>query len=176
MDEGLLAEFESPEALLEGARRIAQMGLTHVDAFTPYPVPDLDRVLSIRRSRIPRWVLAGGVLGCSFAYFFQWWISVVDYPLNVGGRPLHSAPAFIPITFETTVLFASLTAFGAWLVYSGLPAPWHPVFEVAGFERASVDRFWLGIDARDPRFLERLLREQLREAGAMRVERTARCP
>ena len=176
MNEGLLAEFESPEALIVAARRIRDFGCTRLDAFTPYPLSELDDVLALRRSPIPRWVFGGGLLGGCAAYLYQWWMMTVDYPLNVGGRPLHSAPALIPITFESTVLFAALTAFTACLLFSGLPRLWHPVFEVEGFDRVTIDRFWLGIDATDPRFADHRLHDELRNAGATRILRTRRCP
>ena len=176
MDEGLLAEFETPEALVAAARRVRDFGCTRIDAFTPYPVTDLDEVLGLPRSPIPAWVFGAGLFGGCMAYLIQWWVSAVDYPLNVGARPLHSGPAFIPITFETIVLFASLTAFMAVLVAAGLPRLWHPVFEIDGFERVTIDRYWLGIDARDPRIADQGLHDELNAAGATRIVRTRRCP
>jgi hypothetical protein len=172
MEEGLLAEFESAEALVRAARRVLELGFTRLDAFTPHPVSELETLINRHRSRIPAWVLGAGLLGGIAAYVIQWWTAAVNYPLDVGGRPYHSAPAFIPITFETTVLCASLMAFFAWLAYAGLPRLWHPVFEVTGFQSASNDHFWLGIDPSEHPSRSVRLVDELVAAGAIRVSRT----
>jgi hypothetical protein len=166
---GLLAEYESPEALVEAARRARAAGLERLEAYTPFEVPEVESVLALKRSRIPHLVFLAGLAGAAFAYGLQYWISAVDYPLNVGATPANSGPAYIPITFETMVLFAALTAFISLFAFTGLPKLWHPVFEAPGFESATIHRFWLGVDGRDPRFDAERTRRLLLEAGALRV-------
>jgi hypothetical protein len=149
---GLLAEFERPEDLVHAARGVREQGYRCVEAFTPFAVEGLAEALGADRSRVPAIVLAGGVIGGIGAYFMQWFSAVVHYPINVGGRPLHSWPAFIPITFEMTVLGAALAAIVGLLVLCGLPRPYHAVFNVPEFALASNNRFFLAVEARDPRF------------------------
>lgn len=165
----LMAEFDSGPALLEGMRALQGCGLSHLDAFTPYEVEGLDELLGVRRSRLTWIALGAGLAGGGGAYLLQWWINVVDYPLNIGGRPYHSAPAFIPIMFEMAVLFASAAALVSALVLGGLPRLWHPVFEVDGFERATIDRFWIAVDAADPALDRGDATAALEAAGALRV-------
>ena len=174
MDRGLCAEFESVEAVVAAARRLRALGVRRIDAYTPFPIRELDKVLALPRSQIPSLVFAAGVTGAAVAYGIQYWCAAIAYPVNVGGRPLHSAPAFIPITFETTVLFASLAAFLLALAKAGLPRLHHPLFEVEGFERASIDRFWIAVDARDLRLEDGVtsfdaLRSTLEGLGASRI-------
>lgn len=165
----ILAEFDDPERLVEAIRRLGAEGEMVVDAYTPCPVEGLEEALAIERTRIPWIALAAGALAGAAAYGIQWWISVVAYPLNVGGRPLHSAPAFVPITFEMMVLGAAFAAFAALLVAGGMPRLWHPVFEVDGFERATVDRYWLAVrDGEGAREIHDLV-ERLESLGALRV-------
>jgi hypothetical protein len=166
---GMMAEFGSAAELVRAVTRLRAMGLDKLDAYTPYPVPELEPLLGIPRSFIPKAVLAMGLFGAVSAYTLQWWCAAVAYPLNVGGRPYHSAPSFIPITFETGVLFAALTAFTLPLVLAGLPRLHHPVFEVEGFESASVDGYWLAVAADDPRLDRAAAEEELRSLGAKRV-------
>lgn len=149
---GLMAEFEEPEALLEAAGAARDAGYTRLDAYTPYPVSDLPEALGLRRNRVPLFVLLGGLLGGGAAYLMQWYPNVIGYPINVGGRPLHSWPSFIPITFELTVLLAAFAALISMLALNGLPRLYHPTFNVPAFVRASQDRFFLCIEAEDPRF------------------------
>ena len=148
------AEFATAEELKEAAGELRERGYERLDAYTPYPVDGLADLLGIRRTRLPWLTLAGGAFGGISGYLLQWWCNGIDYPLDVGGRPLNSAPAFIPVTFEMTVLFASLFLFFGLWIGSRLPEVWNPLFELDGFERASVDRFWLAVDARDPRLEE----------------------
>ena len=149
---GLMAEFETPAALVAAAERARLEGYRRLDAYSPIPIEELNEALGLRRTRLPRIVLAGGILGGLAGYGLQYWSQVIAYPLEVGGRPLHSWPHFIPVTFETTVLGAALSAFiGMWAL-NGLPQPYHPVFNVPAFARASVDRFFLCIEATDPKF------------------------
>ena len=165
----MLAEFDTPEAIELAVDALRALGYARMEAYTPHPMPELEAKLGIRRSKTPRAVLAGGVVGALFAFFLQYWLNGVDYPLNVGGRPLMSAPAFIPITFETTVLFASLAAFVTWLVVSRLPTLDDPILAVEGFTSVSIDRFWLAIAASDPAFGTERSAEHLRSAGALRI-------
>ena len=149
---GLLAEFDSPEALVMAARRAREAGYRKMDAYTPFPVEELDDALELGRTGVPTIVLIGGLLGAVLGYSLQYYISVIDYPINVGGRPLHSWPAFIPVTFETTVLLAGLFAVLGMLALNGLPMPYHPIFNAPRFSLASHDRFFLCIEATDPKF------------------------
>jgi hypothetical protein len=149
---GLLAEFEHPEELVAAAERARAEGYTKFDAFTPQPVEGLSEAMALRPSLMPKIVAAGAVLGALTGYFLQYYVSVVDWPLNVGGRPLHSWPAFIPITFELAVLFGAGAAFLGMLALNGLPRPYHPVFNVPRFAYASRNRFFLLIRAEDERF------------------------
>lgn len=164
-----MAEFESPDALLRAYEALRREGYTRLRTFTPFPVKGI--IKQLPESMVPYVMLGAGLFGGAFAYILQWWCNGKDFPINVGGRPLHSAPSNIPITFETTVLFASLAGFFVMLGFSGLPRLYHPVFRVEGFERATIDRFWLGVDEADPRFGEGPLRESLLALGALRCER-----
>jgi len=149
---GLMAEFDNPTALVEATTRARLDGYRNMDAFTPIPIHELDEALGLRRTRLPRLVLLGGILGGLGGFSLEYWASTIAYPMNVGARPLNSWPQFIPVTFETTVLGAALTCFiGMWAL-NKLPMPYHPVFNVPAFDRASRDRFFLCIEATDPRF------------------------
>jgi hypothetical protein len=149
---GLMAEFETPAALVAAAERARLHGYRNMDAYTPIPIEELNEALGLRRTRLPRLVLAGGILGGLAGYGLEYWTMAVAYPMNIGGRPLHSWPHFIPVTFETTVLGAALSAFVGMWVLNRLPQPYHPVFNAPAFARASLDRFFLCIEATDPRF------------------------
>jgi hypothetical protein len=164
-----MVELASGEALIAAIRVLRAGGISRFDAFTPYEVDGLDAALAVRRSRLPWISLVVGLGAGGAAYLLQWWINVVDYPLDIGGRPYHSAPAFLPITFEMSVLFAAAAALLSALVLGGLPRLWHPVFEVEGFERATVDRFWLAVAADDPALDRERARAALAEVAALRV-------
>lgn len=142
------AEYESPEQLVAAARAVRDEGYTEFAVYGPYPIKELDEIVP-GSDPVPAMVLAGGVLGGVGAWVMQYYIAAIDYPTNIGGRPLTSWPSFIPIMFELTVLFASLAAFFGTLWLAGLPLPHHPVFNLPQFARASKDRFFLCIQAKD---------------------------
>jgi hypothetical protein len=149
---GLMAEFEEHEELLKATRRAYAEGYRRMDAYSPFPVEGLAEALGHENSAIPLFTLAGGIIGGLGAYFMEWIAMAKLYPLNVGGRPHNSWPNFIPVTFELTVLIASVAAFLGVFILNRLPHPHHPVFNVPEFERASIDRFFLCIEAEDPKF------------------------
>jgi hypothetical protein len=149
---GLMAEFETPTELVDAATKARLAGYRRMDAYSPYPIHEMDEALGLRRTRLPMLVLAGGILGGLAGYSLEYWSQVIAYPLNIGGRPLHSWPHFIPVAFETTVMGAALSAFVGMWWRNGLPQPYHPVFNVPAFARASRDRFFLVIEAADPKF------------------------
>jgi hypothetical protein len=166
---GLLAEFVTPEQILDATRRAREAGYRTMDAYTPYPVEGLADELGLRRTRVPFVVLVAGLVGAAAGFFMQYWSMAVDYPLNVGGRPFNSWPAFIPITFEVMVLVASLAALFGMFFLNGLPQPYHPVFNVPRFARASQDRFFLCIEATDPQFEREATRQFLAGLGSTDV-------
>jgi hypothetical protein len=171
---GLMAEFKTDRALLAAAQQAYGSGYRRMDAYSPFPIEGLAQALGRRRTAVPLIVLISGATGALGGYFMQWYAMAVDYKLNIGGRPLHSWPSFIPITFELTVLCASLSAVIGMLALNRLPQPYHPVFNVPEFARASVDRFFLCIESTDPlfepaatrRFLETLNPVQVREVSS----------
>ncbi|HEY4306731.1 MAG TPA: DUF3341 domain-containing protein [Gemmatimonadaceae bacterium] len=141
----LLAEFLQPESLLAAIEALRRESYHGLEAFTPYDIPDLDRVLDLRRPKIGRLAAIGGGCGLVASYGIQWWANVYAYPLNSGGRPVHAAPAFMLATFEGTIAGAALSAFLGLFVLLRYPRPWAPEDEVEGFHRATIDRFWLGM-------------------------------
>ena len=149
---GVLAEFDTPGELLAATRRAHEAGYRQMDAYTPFPIEGLAEALGFHRTRLPLIVLLGGIVGGVGGYLMQYWIAAIDYPLNIGGRPLHSWPAFIPVTFELTILGAAIAAVLGMLILNGLPMPYHPLFHVPRFALVTRNCFFLCIEARDPKF------------------------
>jgi hypothetical protein len=149
---GLMAEFDDPNALVAAAHRARIEGYRRMDAYSPFPIEELHEALGLSHTRLPLIVLLGGLIGCVGGYGLQYWAAAHAYPLNIGGRPLHSWPSFIPITFECTILVAALAAVFGMLGLNGLPMLYHPVFNVSRFALASRNRFFLCIESRDVRF------------------------
>jgi hypothetical protein len=149
---GVMAEFDTAQALVDAARKTMAHGFTKVEAYTPVPIEELNDIIHKRRTVLPKLVLAGGLTGMASGFVLQYWASVIEYPMNIGGRPLASWTTFIVPSYELTILFASLTAAIGMIVLSGLPQPYHPVFNVAQFSMASSDKFFLVIESTDAKF------------------------
>jgi hypothetical protein len=149
---GLMAEFDNPTALVDAANRARLDGYRNMDAYSPIPIHELSEALGLRRTQLPKLVLLGGILGGLAGFGLEVWTQAIAYTMNVGGRPYISWPQFIPVMFETTVMGSAFTAFFAMWALNKLPMPYHPVFNVPAFARASTDRFFLCIEATDPRF------------------------
>ena len=165
----MLAEFATPEQLLAAVRALRTDGYRRLETYTPFRIPEITEALRLPRSWLPVVIFAGGAGGGAAAFWIQWYANSWAYPLVVGGRPIFPIPAFIPAAFEGTVLAAALTGFFALLLRLGLPRLWHPVFEVDGFERATIDRFWLEIRGDDFRFDPALSRRALERLAPLRV-------
>jgi hypothetical protein len=148
---------------------LRDQGYTKLETYTPYPVSRVEEALSERPSVLPPLVFFGGLGGAAIGYWIQWFTNAVSYPLDIGGRPAHAAPAFFIPTFESTVLSASLIAFVGLFALLRLPRPWHPMFELDGFERASIDHFWIAIDATDSRSDSTVTHRALEELRPVRV-------
>jgi len=146
----VLGEVTNADAAIDVARAIAKLGIGEVDGYAPYPVPGFDEALRLPKSRVPWIVLGGGLTGAGVGFFLQWLLNGWDYPINVAGRPLVSAPAFIPVTFELGVLFSAISGVLGFFVLSNLPRVWHPLFEAPGFERATLDRYFISVRLTDP--------------------------
>ncbi len=166
---GMMAEFDSGDKLLAAVRRVRDEGYRQVDAYTPYPVEGMAEALDFHRTWVPLLVLAGGIIGAVSGYLLQYYVAVVDYPLNVGGRPFNTWPMFVPVTFEMTILIAALFGFVGMLALNGLPMPYHPVFNVPRFDSATRDRFFLVIHATDPKFDRDRTGRFLQDLGAQGV-------
>ena len=149
---GIMAEFDTPQALVDAAHATRQAGYQKIDAYSPFPVEGLAEEIGFHRDEVPLVVLIGGIVGGLTGYLMQYWMSAVAYPLNIGGKPPHSWPAFIVITFEMTILFAGISAVFGMLALNGLPMPYHPVFNVPRFAFATKDRFFLMVFSTDPKF------------------------
>jgi hypothetical protein len=167
---GLLAEFGSESALAAAAEKVRDAGYTRTDAFMPYPSHDVIHALGVKRSKVPLIVLIAGACGAIGGFGMQYWMSAIDYPLNVGGRPLNSWVSFIVVTFELTILLASVIGVIGMFALNKLPQPYHPVFNAEAFRaRASRDGFFLAIESEDDRFDPEGTMTLLRDAGAVRV-------
>lgn len=162
---GLLAEFHTPDELLQATRSAYEAGYRCMDAYSPLPVEGLADALGFHHTRVPLIVLIAGLIGCAGGFYLQYWISAVSYPINVGGRPYNSWPSFIPVTFELTILVAAFAALLGMLALNGLPMPYHPVFNVARFAQATRDRFFLSIEAVDPLFHPERTKQFLESLG-----------
>ena len=149
---GLLAEFDTPTELVVAAEKIRDAGYTKTDAFSPFPIHEIDEALGIKRSILPYMVFCGGVIGLLSGLALQYYVHVIDYPIIVGGRPHFSLPSFIPPMFELTILLAAFTAVFGMLFLNGLPQPYHPVFNVPRFALATREKFFLLIETNDPKF------------------------
>lgn len=149
---GVMGEFGTPEELLHAVEKVRAAGYRRFDAFAPFPVEGLSEAMGLKRNLVPAITLLGGLTGGIGGFFFQYWAMAITYPFNIGGRPLNSWPAFIPITFEMTILGASLAAVFGMLALNKLPQPNHPVFNVHRFTHASSDRFFVCIESKDRKF------------------------
>lgn len=149
---GLMAEFDDPGAVVAAAEKVYEAGYRRIDAFSPYPIEALSEAIGVHSTKMPLIVLIGGILGGLGGYLLQYYVHVIDYPLNVGGRPFNSWPSFIPVTFELTILGAAVGAVFGMLALNGLPEPYHPVFNTPNFALASRDRFFLLVESVDPKF------------------------
>jgi hypothetical protein len=166
---GVMAEFDSAQTVVEAARRVVAEGFTRVEAYTPVPVEDLNDIIHRKRTKLPRFILAGGLVGMATGFVLQYWTSVLDYPLNIGGRPLASWPSFVVPSYELTILFAALTAAIGMIVMNGLPQPYHAVFNVPRFSMASSDKFFLVVESDDPKFDRETTTRFLSDMGAKGV-------
>ena len=171
---GLMAEYETVEALVGAAQAAHDAGYRQAEAYAPYPVEGLAEAVGFRRSRIPALVLVAGLVGGAGGYLMQWYAAVHSYPENIGGRPLHSWPMFIPVTFEMTVLAAALAAFVAVLLANGLPCLAHPIFDAPDFDLASRNRFFLCLRTDDPAFDEARASALLHSTSPLRIAEVAR--
>lgn len=166
---GIMAEFDNPTALVSAARRTYEAGYRRINGYSPYPIEELDEAIGFKHTTLPLIVLIGGILGGLGGFLMQYYIAVINYPLNVGGKPLNSWPAFIPITFECTVLAAAISTVLGMLVLNKLPQPYHPVFNAPNFALATRDRFFLVIEANDPKFVHDDAMNFMRTLGARDV-------
>src|SRR5262245_33924957 len=167
---GLMAEFDDPTSLIAAARRTREAGYRRYDSYSPYPIHELFEAMECNDRRVSLVVLCGGIVGLLTGLALQSWISAIDYPLNIGGRPFNSWPMFIPVTFELTILFAALSAVGSWIFLNGLPMPYHPVFNVERFRnRGSREGFFLAIESTDPKFDRGATFEFLKSLGPREI-------
>ena len=168
---GLLAEYESAGQLLRAAEQVRDAGFARWDCHSPFPVHGLDRAMGLRDTRLPWVVLGAAVAGAAAALLMQWWMNAHDYKLVIGGKPIFSLPANIPVAFELTILFSATTAFLAMFAFNKLPQLYHPVFRSRAFKRVTNDRFFISIEAADPRFDLQRTEELLRFTGSRNIER-----
>lgn len=162
---GLLAEFDSPATLVKAAEQTRDAGYIKIDAYSPLPIEGLAEAIGFHHDLVPLVTLIGAIIGGVSGYLLQYWINVINYPLNIGGKPFHSWPSFIVVTFEMTILFGGISAVFGMLALNGLPMPYHPVFNVARFAMASKDRFFLIVFASDKKYDDVKTREFLEGLG-----------
>ena len=162
---GIMAEFDSVNSLMDAATRTREAGYKKIDAYSPFPVEGLAEAIGFHHDEVPLVVLIGGLIGGLTGYLMQYWISVVSYPVNVGGKPYHSWPSFIIVTFEMTILFAGISAVFGMLALNGLPMPYHPVFNAPRFAFATNDRFFLIVFSSDPKYNPTEVRDFLQGLG-----------
>jgi len=166
---GVIAEFESPSDLVAAARRVYSLGYRRINGYSPYPIEELSEAIGFTHTSLPLIVFIGGLVGGIGGFLMQYYIEVIDYPINVGGKPYNSWPAFIPITFEMTVLFAAFSAVLGMLILNKLPQPYHPVFNLPNFALATRDRFFLAIEANDAKFNHAEVVDLLKSLNAVAV-------
>jgi hypothetical protein len=166
---GVMAEYETAQALVDATRKTVAEGFSKMEAYSPVPIEELNDLIHRKRTILPRLILAGGLTGMATGFALQYWASVIEYPMNIGGRPQAAWTSFIVPSYELTILFASLTAAIGMALLSGLPQPYHPVFNVERFSMASSDKFFLVIEAADPKFDQQRASEFLRTTGAKGV-------
>ena len=171
---GMTAEFDTPERLMDAAEAARLEGYRKMDAYSPFPIHGLSDAIGFKSVAVPYIVFIGGVVGTLSGFTLQWWTATIDYPLNVGGKPFDSIPAFIPVAYEATILFAALSAFFGMWALNGLPKPYHSIFNAPGFERASRDRFFLAIEASDHRYDAEATRDFLMNQNALNVAEVMR--
>ena len=170
---GLIAEFENPTDLVNAARAAREQGYRKLDAYSPFPIEELNEALHLHGNKLPLIVLIGGIVGGTLGYLLQYYVTVLYFPINIAGRPLHSWPSYIVITFEMTILFAALSAVLGLLGLCGLPMPYHPVFNVDRFATASRNKFFLCIESADPKFDRQATATFLESLGAEEVAEVA---
>lgn len=166
---GLVGEFEKPEDLMHAAEAARHAGFRKMDAYSPFPIHGLSEAIGFRDTKVPWTVFIFGLIGVTVGFTLQWYTSVIDYPMNVGGKPLNSIPAFIPVAYECTILFAAFSAAIGMFVYNKLPQPYHPIFNAKNFERATQDRFFLAIEAEDPNYSAGSIEKLMKDHGALEV-------
>jgi hypothetical protein len=162
---GIMAEFDSASDLVAAARKTHEAGYKKIDAYSPFPVEELAEAIGFHKNRVPLVTLIGAMVGGLTGYLMQYWIAVVDYPVNIGGRPYHSWPSFIVVTFEMTILFGGISAVLGMLALNGLPMPYHPVFNVPRFAMATKDRFFLIVFSTDAKYDRTGTRQFLESLG-----------
>lgn len=166
---GVMAEFDTAQEILDAARKTMAQGFTKVEAYSPVPIEELNTVIHQKRTKLSQIVLAGGLTGMATGFALQYWASVIEYPMNIGGRPQASWITFIVPSYELTILFSALSAAIGMIVLNGLPQPYHPVFNVERFSMASSDKYFLVVESADPKFDQQATAEFLRSTGAKGV-------
>jgi hypothetical protein len=165
----MVGEFETPERLKLAAEEARHAGFKVMDAYSPFPIHGLSEAIGFRDTKVPWTVFIFGLIGVTLGYSMQFYTSVVDYPMNVGGKPMNSIPAFIPVSYECTILFAAFSSAIGMFIYNRLPMPYHPIFNAKNFERASQDRFFLAVEASDPSYDPDAIEKLMKSNGALEV-------